>query len=769
LERAVDEGIFLGLHNYQTRILSGIPELDPPYRRFPSKRQLEVPESALALAKRHLDDMFFVGITESFAESALILKEIFGWGLEDVVYVRKKINLNKPPSAEISSQLREKLAQINTLDLQLYNYGKARFREQAAFYRRELHSYLPVFRLLNEMAEEAGSPDAPLPPETDSVVRAAETITSAASLRDLSADFWSPGAQRGTPESSAAVPPSVANNASRGSTRYLLDFVPGAIAAFGLRLLRADFGRDCAGAIVGLWRDSDGHNEAFGALADARLGLRAVTRWLAGSEASCAAWYDQSEHGNHARPIAARPVFDVSPSDGRPMLRFRPPAQLRSPVTLEGLSSFSIFAVFRAASIANATSVARWQKEGDFVVFPYQTGEVLVGIHRGPVDAVSLGVAPGNFHVYGMVWKQGMLTGCTTYRDGSVVSQRASRTTPIRVGNEPLNIGAYTGRGEHFTGDLVELVVWPRALSDDEIHTVSESMSQASRIPVNDGDRRETDDRAVEHDIPGERKNPLMDRRFGAMIDQPIPTDPKSLGFAGRLPAIHGKLECELPVNTGGTSISGACSIGAFSYISGGEATDTQIGRYCSIASECLFNPGQHAWDYLTSHPIAGDRNNGGGLAGYLDYKNVLFTKLSKPSRVQRRAPVIIGHDVWIGARVIIMGGVTIGHGAVVAAGAVVTRDVAPFDIVGGVPARPLRSRFSPEIIDRILKLEWWEFDLSRLEERDYSDVEGFLSNFEAAVATARVSHVSFRTMTIVGGKVTSYRPPPASALPQPR
>ena len=76
---------------------------------------------------------------------------------------------------------------------------------------------------------------------------------------------------------------------------------------------------------------------------------------------------------------------------------------------------------------------------------------------------------------------------------------------------------------------------------------------------------------------------------------------------------------------------------------------------------------------------------------------------------------MIIGNDVWIGSHVLIKGGVHIGNGACVAAGAVVVKDVPPYAIVGGVPAKVIRYRFSPEVIGKLLELEWWNFDESKL------------------------------------------------------
>jgi hypothetical protein len=91
-----------------------------------------------------------------------------------------------------------------------------------------------------------------------------------------------------------------------------------------------------------------------------------------------------------------------------------------------------------------------------------------------------------------------------------------------------------------------------------------------------------------------------------------------------------------------------------------------------------------------------------------------------------------VGHDVWIGHGAVIMPGVTIGTGAVVGAGAVVTKDVPPYTIVVGVPARPLRMRFPQEVADQLLAIAWWDWDRATLEARftELNDPGTFLQKY---------------------------------------
>lgn len=151
-------------------------------------------------------------------------------------------------------------------------------------------------------------------------------------------------------------------------------------------------------------------------------------------------------------------------------------------------------------------------------------------------------------------------------------------------------------------------------------------------------------------------------------------------------------------------------SIDNYSYVAGVHSSITyaDVGKFCSIASSVRINPVNHPMERVTQHHSTYRRIQYG-----LDTRNdEEFFDFRRAHRIT------IGHDVWIGHGATLMPGVSVGIGAVIGAGAVVTRDVEPYSIVAGVPARPLRKRFPERDIASLLESHWWEWSHSVLKER---------------------------------------------------
>lgn len=193
----------------------------------------------------------------------------------------------------------------------------------------------------------------------------------------------------------------------------------------------------------------------------------------------------------------------------------------------------------------------------------------------------------------------------------------------------------------------------------------------------------------------------------------------KSVGLNIDLLRLKGELNCSAPVSFQNCLISGNCSVGAFTYFGKNcEIRNTEIGNYCSISAEVIINPFQHPINFLSTSGFAFGDN--GGLGDFDEFKRIKSKK-----KQNKQGEVKIGNDVWIGRRVIIMAGVNIGDGAIIAANSVVTKDVPPYSVYGGVAAKLIRMRFDPNLVDIISKSSWFDYvlDSKVLGNIDYSNV----------------------------------------------
>ena len=161
--------------------------------------------------------------------------------------------------------------------------------------------------------------------------------------------------------------------------------------------------------------------------------------------------------------------------------------------------------------------------------------------------------------------------------------------------------------------------------------------------------------------------------------------------------------------------------LGSYSYISkNATINNAKIGKFCSVGQGVIIGPGQHPSNkFVSTHPI------------FYSSKKKANIVISEYTYFEESKHVDIGNDVWIGANSIINDGIKIGNGSIIAGGAFVNKDVEPYSIVGGIPAKHIKYRFEPQEIEFLLKSEWWNMSLIELEKRlkEFHDIQEFVKN----------------------------------------
>ena len=203
----------------------------------------------------------------------------------------------------------------------------------------------------------------------------------------------------------------------------------------------------------------------------------------------------------------------------------------------------------------------------------------------------------------------------------------------------------------------------------------------------------------------------------------------KQLSVQPTIDASASLRECKLGAYTevGARTILLDVAMGDYSYVvNDAQITYTTIGKLCSIAAMTRINPGNHPMHRATQ--------------AHFTYRSSAYfpseTDDAEFFAWRKSYRIHIGHDVWIGHGAIVLPGRNIGTGAVIAAGAIVTKDVPAYTIVGGNPARPIKRRFPEDIADRLARLAWWDWDHDALRSAlpDFRKlaIEDFLQKYEA-------------------------------------
>nr|WP_250806929.1 CatB-related O-acetyltransferase [Ensifer adhaerens] len=224
----------------------------------------------------------------------------------------------------------------------------------------------------------------------------------------------------------------------------------------------------------------------------------------------------------------------------------------------------------------------------------------------------------------------------------------------------------------------------------------------------------------------------------------------RALGInCSHLSGVGGRLKVEVPVSINSAAFAAECSLGFMSYVGmGARVTATDIGRYCAIAPNVEIGPAEHPTSWFSIHPF---QYNGTKQFDHTDHYASIVGNQSFNGNASRTT---IGNDVWIGDGVFIRRGTKIGDGAIIAARSVITKDVPPYSIVVGVPGRVIRSRFSAALVDRFLRVKWWDFDISPLKGKmDFQDSQAALDAIEAAIEQGIVHRRKFKRFEVHGGK----------------
>ncbi|WP_259651668.1 CatB-related O-acetyltransferase, partial [Citrobacter europaeus] len=185
-------------------------------------------------------------------------------------------------------------------------------------------------------------------------------------------------------------------------------------------------------------------------------------------------------------------------------------------------------------------------------------------------------------------------------------------------------------------------------------------------------------------------------------------------------------------------------SVGAFSFPTCQLPGNVRIGRFCSIASNVKIMGGNHPMNRFTTHMLTYNGEFDKYAASEFGQNWTLKPFITKPK------DLTIGNDVWIGNDVVLKGGISIGDGAVVAANSVVTKDVPPYAIVAGVPAKIIKYRFESGIIEELLKIKWWNYNYTDLPDNSKcDDIINFVTEMNKLISNGSIQQKIYKKFNL--------------------
>lgn len=192
----------------------------------------------------------------------------------------------------------------------------------------------------------------------------------------------------------------------------------------------------------------------------------------------------------------------------------------------------------------------------------------------------------------------------------------------------------------------------------------------------------------------------------------------------------------------GGRRSSGFANAGAFTYAYSALPDGLSVGRYCSISTGLRFTDSSHPLDLLTTSALTFRPQN----HLFKDFVTDAVLEHARGYSALHKAYPKIGHDVWIGSNVTMSMGIEVGSGAVLASGSIVTKDVPPYAIVGGNPARVIKYRFDESTISELLDSQWWNYDPRQVFSSLRPDSRGLLESIRAGnIDTHQFAQVELR------------------------